>query len=63
MSEAKVDCLNSVTTATARPKAITTIVTDSPMNDITSWKRLLPNILRVLMLRKRIGTMAKKKLM
>ena len=63
ISAAKVDCLNSVTTATASPRAITTISTDSPTDDITNWKRLLPNILRVLILRRRSGTIAKKKLM
>ena len=57
------DCLNSVTTATANAKAIMTIVTDSPTNDITNWKRLLPNILRVLTFFNRKGTIAKKKLM
>ena len=57
---AKVDCLNNMITDTANAKAIATISTDSPTDDITNWKRLLPNILRVLMLRRRNGTIAKK---
>ena len=63
ISGAKVDCLNSVTTPTANAKAMTTIVNDSPTDDITNEKRLLPKIFRVLMLFNLSGTIAKKKLM
>ena len=44
-------------------KAMTTIVNDSPTDDITNEKRLLPKIFRVLMLFNLSGTIAKKKLM
>ena len=63
INEANVDCLKRTTTPTASAKDIATISTDSPTDDITNWKRLLPSILRVLMLRRRRGNMAKKKLM